>query len=168
MWMTLAMLSLASCLFQRGVPEPLPAIPVYEITPREEGAGVSISPSRSGDPLADLGATKRVSLTANMADVRALLLWLAREAGVSLLVAPDVSARVSVSFNNVPAVDAMRAIISQAGLSVLTSGLQTPWPPVVFHQLPVNIDEASAETLAARFGVSLEMAKWIVDARPQL
>lgn len=165
--MSLATVSLASCLFQGRIAEPLPVIPVYEITPREEGVGVSIAPSRSADPLGDLGAIKRVSLTANNADVRTLLLWLAREAGVSLLVSQDVSSRVSVTFNNVPAVDAMRAIISQAGLSLLTAGLQSPWPPVVFHQLPLNIDAATAETIAARFGVSVEMARWIVESRPQ-
>lgn len=144
----------------------MPDIPVYVIAPTDAG-GMSIVLAPSVDPLAHLGATKRVSLTANDADARTLLLWLAREAGVSLVVAPDVTARVSVSFNNVPAHEAMRAIIAEAGLSLLTSGLQSPWPPVVFYELPVNINEVNAEAIVARFGVSIEMAKWIVESRPK-
>jgi hypothetical protein len=92
---------------------------------------------------------------------------LAREAGINIIVSPDVTTRVSVNFNDVPAAEAIRAIISEAGLSLLTSGLQSPWPPVVFYQLPVNINEISAETIFARFGVSAEMAKWIVENRPR-
>ena len=112
-----------------------------------------------------LSATKLVSLTATNAEARTLLLWLAQQAGVSLVIAPDVTARVSVSFTNVPAGEAMRAIMAEAGLSVMTSGLESPWPPVVFYQIPVNINQASAEVIVARFGVSLEMARWIVENR---
>jgi hypothetical protein len=145
----------------------LPPIPVYEITPTEERAGIAITPSTGRDPLAELGATKRVTLTSSNADARTLLLWLAQQAGVSIVVSPDVATRVSVSFTDVPAGEAMRAIISQAGLSVLASSAGSPWPPVVFHQLAVNINEASAETIAARFGVTRDMARWIVESRPR-
>lgn len=161
---TLAALALAAACRVQSLPS-LPPIPVYEITPTEERAGMAIAPSTARDPLAELGATKRVSLTASNADARTLLLWLAQQAGVSLVVSPDVNARVSVSLNNIPAADAMRAVISQAGLSVLASSPGAPWPPVVFHHLPVNVNEASAETIAARFGVSTEMARWIVESR---
>lgn len=126
---------------------------------------MTIVPAPSRDPLGDLDASTRISLTANNADARTLLIWLAQQAGVSLLVAPDVSSRVSVTFTNVPAVEAMRAIIAQAGLSVLTSGAYAPWPPVVFFEMPVNINDASAETIATRFGVSADMARWIVESR---
>jgi hypothetical protein len=159
----LALLGTAACR-PRGVQEPLPAIPVYVIAPTDSG-GMAISPAPSRDPLTELGATRRVSLTANNADARTLLLWLAQQAGVSLVVAPDVSARVSVNFNDVPAYEAMRAIIAETGLSLLTSGLRSPWPPVVFFHLPVNINEVNAEAIVARFGVSMEMAKWIVESR---
>lgn len=148
--------------------QPMGPIPVYEIVPTPDVAGgISIAPTRSQDPLAGLDATKRVTLSANNASARTLLLSLAREAGVSLIVSPDVTARVSVNFNDVPAAEAMRAIITEAGLSVLTAGLQSPWPPVVFYQLPVNVNQASAETIVARFGVSAEMAKWLVESRPK-
>ncbi len=157
--------SAAACR-PHGVQEPLPAIPVYEIAPTDSGR-VSITRNPSRDPLAELSATRRVSLTANNADARTLLLWLAQQAGVSLVVAPDVSARVSVNFNDVSAYEAMRAIIAETGLSLLTSGLRSPWPPVVFFHLPVNVNEVNAEAIVARFGVSMEMAKWIVESRPK-
>jgi len=172
----LAALLLVSCSQFRREPASAPAtqqqpigpIPVYEIVPTPDVVGgVSIAPTRASDPFAGLDATKRVTLSANNANARTLLLSLAREAGVSLIVSPDVTARVSVNFNDVPAGEAMRAIISEAGLSILTAGLQSPWPAVVFYQLPVNINQVSAETIVARFGVSAEMAKWIVESRPK-
>src|SRR6185503_15450394 len=129
--------------------------------------GLALAPERSRDPIRDLRATKLVSLTANNAEVRALLLWLAQQAGVNLVIAPDVTARVSVSFTDVPAGDAIRAIIAEAGLSVLTPGLMSPWPPVVFYERPVNINDVSAESIVARFGVSMEMARWLVESRPR-
>lgn len=149
--------------------DPLPPISVYEITPTPDSARVTVSrvPQTSPrDPVAALGATRRVTLTASNADARTLLLWLAQEAGVSLVVAPDVISRVSVHFEDVQASDAMRAIIAEAGLSVLTAPRQPNWPPVVFYQLPVNVNGASAERIIERFGVSAEMAGWIVESRP--
>jgi hypothetical protein len=142
----------------------MPDVAAYVIEPTEN-AGPTIVRTRSRDPLAELGATKLISLTAKDADAKTLLLWLAREADVNLIVAPDVVARVSVNFSNIPAVDAIRAIMSEAGLSVLAPSFESPWPPVVFLQVPVNINLVSAETIASRFGVSLEMAKWIVETR---
>jgi hypothetical protein len=144
---------------------PMPDIPVYELV--QPGAGTPISISRaSRDPLAELNATKRVTLAANNADVRTLLLWLAQESGVSLVVSSDVNARVSVTFTDVPAGQAMRAIVAQAGLSLLAP-VEGLWPPVVFYHAPVNIDSVTADVIAARFGVSAEMAKWIVESRPR-
>jgi hypothetical protein len=148
---------------------PLPAIPVYEIVPTPDSSRLTVSrvpQTTPGDPLARLGATRRVTITASNADARALLLWLAEEAGVSLVVAPDVTSRVSIHFENVRAGDAMRAIMAEAGLSVLTAPRQPNWPPVVFHQAPVNLDGATAEQIMDRFGVSAEMAQWIVENRP--
>ena len=149
-------------------PSALPAlqtIPVYEIVPAPREGMVTVAPARQRDPLTELGATKPITLNASNANARTLLLEIAREAGVSLVVAPDVSARVSVNFVDVPAGEALRAIIAQAGLSILTGGIRSPWPPAVFYQLPVNIDQASAETIIARFGVSAELAKFLVETR---
>lgn len=159
--------SVASCLPPRQpATPPLPEIPIYVITPVDSG-GLTIAPARSGDALPPLGAAKRVSLTAKDADARTLLLWLAQEAGISLVVAPDVTARVSVSFHDAPANEALRAVIAEAGLSLLSPGSQGPWPPVVFFQLPMNINELNADAIVARFGVSPEMAAWIVESRPK-
>jgi hypothetical protein len=156
----------ASCRPMRPAAPPLPEIPIYVITP-VDSSGMTIAPARSADALSRLGAAKRVSLTSTDANARTLLLWLAQEAGISLVVAPDVNARVSVSFNNVPANEALRAVIAEAGLSLLAPGSESPWPPVVFFQLPMNINELNADAIVARFGVSEEMAKWIVESRPK-
>jgi hypothetical protein len=158
-----AVFGLVGCTLQ-SLPA-LPPIPVYEIAPIEERAGLAIAPSTARDPLAELGASKRVSLTATDADARELLLSLARQADVAIIVSPDVVARVSVRLAGIPAGEAMRAVISQAGLSVLAAAPESGWPPVVFHQLPYDVNAASAATIAARFGVSGEMARWIVRSR---
>ena len=147
--------------------EPLPPIAVYEITPADSArVRVVPAPATARDPFAALGTTRRVTLTANNADARTLLLWLAEEAGVSLVIAPDVTARVSVHFENVQAHDAMRAIMAEAGVSVLMGPRGPNWPPVVFRQMPVNLNAATPEQIVARFGVSAEMARWIVESRP--
>ena len=162
-------LMLGACRFGRAaaVAEPaptLPDIPVYVIAP-SDSAPLALAPTRSRDPIGELGADRIVSLTANNAEARTLLLWLAQEAGVNIVIAPDVTARVSVNFNGVRAGDAMRAIMAQAGLAVLAPAAHSPWPPVVFFQRPVNINESDPEAIMTRFGVSLEMAKWIVESR---
>jgi hypothetical protein len=162
------LLAVAGCRTGRVEPEvapPLPPIPVYEISSRVDTVGATISRVESRDPLAQVTSTRRVTLSANNAEARTLLLWLAQQAEASIVISPDVQARVSVSFRDVPVVDAMRAIIAEAGLSVLLGPMKAPWPPVVFYQLPVNINTADAETIAARFGVSLELAKFIVESR---
>jgi hypothetical protein len=70
-----------------------------------------------------------------------------------------------VSFRDVLVADALRAVIAEVGLSVLVGPMQAPWAPVVFYQLPVHVDVASAEAIAKRFGVSLELAKFLVESR---
>jgi hypothetical protein len=149
--------------------EPLAPIPLYHVVPSQDSGRVTVarmpdSPPR--DPLASLRATRRVTVTASDADARALLLWLAQEAEVSLVVAPDVTSRVTVHLENVQAHDAMRAIMAQAGLSVLTASRKPKWPPVVFHRLPANVNEISEEQLIERFSISAEMAQWLMESRP--
>jgi hypothetical protein len=110
------------------------------------------------------GTDRLITLTAVDADARLLLLAIAKQAGIELVVSPDVQARVSVEFRNVPAGDAIAAIVSRAGLHVMNPPQSTSWPPVVFYQLPVDINASTPDVIAARFGVSLEMAKWIAAA----
>lgn len=150
-----------------GAPAPLPAIAVYEIAAPADSFSAPFVRSNARDPLAGINSTKRITVTAANQDVRLLLLWMAEQAGASMVISPDVNARVTVSFQDIPVVEAMRAVMAEAGLSVLVGPLEAPWPPVVFYQLPVNVNTASAEAIAARFGVSLELAKFIVKSRPE-
>ena len=144
----------------------LPGLGVYEISARTDSAAPALTRSSTRDPLAGVSSTRRVTLTAVNQDVRLLLLWLAEQAGVGMVIAPDVNARVTVAFRDTPVVEALRAVMVEAGLSVLVGPLEAPWPPVVFYQLPVNVNVASAEAIAARFGVSLELARFITESRP--
>jgi hypothetical protein len=143
----------------------LPVIPVYEIAAGSDTGALVLAPVRSRDPLAGIRSTKLITVTAANQDVRTLLLWLAEQAGTSMVISPDVNARVTVSFRDVPVVDALRAVMAEVGLSVLVGPMQAPWAPVVFYQLPVNVNMASAEAIAARFGVSLELARFMVESR---
>ncbi len=127
----------------------LPTLP-QELVP-QSGAGAS---------------AKRITLTAVDADVRSLLIALAKEAGISLVVSNDVRRRVSVSFKDASPEEAIRAIIAEAGLTVVDPPSERAMPTVVFYQLPVSVDEAPAEAIAARFGLSADLAKWIVESRP--
>lgn len=107
---------------------------------------------------------ERISVRAIDADARALLVGIAREAGINLVVSSDVNRRVSLNLVDVPAIQAINEIAAAANLTIATPEDRT-LPPVVYYQLPVNINSASAETIALRFGVSLELARWIVEAR---
>jgi hypothetical protein len=140
-------------------------IPVYEIVSSPDSLTPFLQPSRDRDPLSTIGGDTRVSLTSSNADARTLLLWLAQQGGVNLVVSQDVRARVSVNFADVPVSEAMRAVMAQAGLSFLVGDELSPWPPVVFYQLPIDINQASAEVIASRFGISIELARWIVESR---
>ena len=79
------------------------------------------------------------------------------------MVSNDVKRKVSLSLTDAPADEAIAAIIAQAGLSV--SKPMDAVAPVVYYQLPVNVNEAPAETIEVRFGVSSEMAKWLLENR---
>ena len=108
---------------------------------------------------------KLISVSAVDADVRPLLVGIAREAGIDLIVANDVNRRVTVNLRDVTATHAIAAISSAAGLTLTVPQPQRQLPSIVYYQLPVNVNTASAETIAARFGVSAEMARFIVESR---
>lgn len=110
-------------------------------------------------------ATNRISLTAVNADVRELLPALARAAGISLIMLPDVRGRVSVYLRDVSALDALKAVINEARLVVGEDDIPRPFGPVVFYQLPVNVNNATAATIKSRFGVSDSLANWLVLSR---
>lgn len=126
-----------------------------------------IIPTRPSAAITQTGpaGSRRVSMTATNADVRDLLPSLASAAGVSLIMTSDVRGRISLNLRDIPAVDALRAVIEEAGLTVGTSEIPLPYGPVVFYQLPVNINTASAATIKARYSVSDTVANWIVRGR---
>lgn len=161
-----ALLATSACAGRVGRPmapaEPEAAQPaerrVLPILPAE-----AIVEERQAPPRVD-SATQRVSVRAIDADARALLVGIANQAGLDLVVSSDVNRRVSLTLTDVPALQAIQEIVVAAGLTISTPDTRA-LPPVVYYQLPVNVNEASAETIAVRFGVSLEVARYIVESR---
>lgn len=113
------------------------------------------------------GSQPRVTLNASRADVRVLIDALAHIAGVSVVMDTTVRGTVAVRFENMPALQALHAVIDAAGLSVET-GVAVKTPESVFYQPPVNVNTAPAGVISARFGVSGKLAEWIVKSRPIL
>lgn len=126
-----------------------------------------IIPTRPVSPLVVPSATlaNKVSLTATNANVREVLPALAAAAGISLVMTPDVKGRISLYLRDVSPLDALRAVIDEAGLVVGENVIPLPYGPAVFFQLPVNVNTASALVLKARFGLSDSTANWLVRAR---
>ena len=110
---------------------------------------------------------ERITLVATNADVREILPILAEAAKISMVMDSTVRGRVSVNFRDVTATHALMSVIEQAGLTIGQTSLVAPYGPVRFHDLPVNVNKASAATISARFDVSTELAEWIVKARKQ-
>jgi type II secretory pathway component GspD/PulD (secretin) len=111
----------------------------------------------------------RVTFTAADAPLRDVLALLAEAGGVTLVIDPAVTGRVSFHFQDTPALEALEALARQAGyqLSPVPAGPVLPFMPrTVFYHAPVNINTANAATIRARFGVGRELAEWIVLSRP--
>lgn len=106
----------------------------------------------------------RVTLRAVDADLRPLLVALAQMSGVNLILSPGVRGRVSLTLDDVPAEEAWNALLEAVGLSAPTA-LRAPWGPTVFFHPPVTLDTLDAETISRRFGVSRQLAAWIVEER---
>lgn len=168
-----ALIALAGCTAREPIPEPVPETrqPMPEVRVEQVAGGEAIAPDAPFEtsPLpeaeqAALERGERVSLTAVDTDLRALLAALAEAAGVNLVVGPEVEGRVTVHLQDVRAREALRTVIRESGL-MITEPLRAPWGPVVFYTRPVNIDDADASTIQERFGVSAEVADFIVRAR---
>lgn len=110
-------------------------------------------------------SNQRITLNSANADLRDLLPLLANAAGVDLIMGPEVKGRVSVRLQNVRAIDALNAVIEQAGLIVGDAVVEAPWGKPVFYDLPVNVNFASAPTIRARFDLTQRLAEWIVKGR---
>jgi hypothetical protein len=160
-WAVLSLIAAACApVQQRPAPRPapatvseLPALPVQTIV--GDSTLARITPVRGG----------RITLNTSNADLRDLLPLLANAAGVNLVMGPEVYGRVSVRFQNVLAIDALRAVIEQAGLLVGDPEMKLPWGKSVFYDLPVNVNTASATTIRSRFDVSTTLSEWVVKGR---
>lgn len=144
-------------------PRPIGPVPTFD--PRTDAFAGPPATTLATPIVTESAAGKRVTVTAIGADARALLVAIARETGISMVVSDDVRRRVSLSLTNASPDEAIAAIVAQAGLSIVKAP-SAALPAVVYYQLPVNVNQAPAEAIAARFGVSAELAKWIADSRP--
>jgi hypothetical protein len=147
-----------------ATPTPMNALPPLAV---EQTAGIVRSSALAGSALGR--ATEQgppVTLTAANVDIRALLPVLAEAAGISLVVGPEVTGRVSVNLREVPARLALETVLSEAGLTLAgESPLTAPWGATVFYAIPFHLDDASAAEIQRRFGVSREIAEWLVASR---
>ena len=140
-------------------PPPLPPLPQ---APSVETVDAAPAP---GPLFFDARGDRPFTLTARDVDVRQLVHLLAEAAGVAIVLPPNVQGRVDVSFQNVPARQALMYVLEQAGLITPDRSARAPWGPVVFYPLPVNVNYASADVIQARFEVSRELAEFIVRSR---
>jgi hypothetical protein len=133
-------------------PEPaLPPLPAEMLTVPESPPAVP----RARNP---------ITLRAVDADARSLLVAVAEVAGFDLILSPEVRGRISLRLEQVPADEALTALMEALGLSS-PGVLKTPWGAAVFAQPPVLLDTLQADAIARRFGVSRELAAWIVAQR---
>jgi hypothetical protein len=164
-----AVLLVAACAPVRQEPAPPPVpepvtVPAPIIVADLPPAPVQTLVSDSSSPrMRDNGG--RITLTSTNANLRDLLPLLASAAGVNLVMGPEVTGRVSVRFQNVRAIDALNAVIEQAGLVVGNPAAELPWGQPVYYDLPVNVNLASAATIRARFDVTQKLADWLVRGR---
>ena len=157
---TLALSGACQRAAQAPTPEPLPTISVERIAPLPV---MRTAPTDS----AVRRPEKRITLSASNADVRALLIGIAQAGDIDLVLSPDVKGRASVNLKDVPASEALRIVLAEAGLGINSpQGIILAWDPVVvFYDLPVNIDRVSADAIMRRYGVGREVAEWIVRSR---
>lgn len=148
------------------MPRPLPEVRVEQVA-----GGEPIHPDRTGAAVtaheAELAALQRgelVTLTAANTDVRALLAALAEAAGVNLVVSPEVEGRISVHLEDVPAREALETVIRESG-NMVARPFRAPWGSVVFYVEAANVDGMTPAEIQARFGVSEELARFMVRAR---
>jgi len=100
-------------------------------------------------------------------DVRPLLEIVARAGGYRLVYPTSFNRPVRVTLTNVPVSVALATLLEAAGLTLesATAGVQPATRPVVFYELPVNVDSLPAEAIVKRFGVGPAIAEMIVISR---
>lgn len=145
-------------------PAPLPPLSV-ETAPATGTAFVAPGPYDIADPLAHLPLGEPLTLSSTAVSVPALLIALGEAVGISLVLDPEIAGVITVNFQEVPAREALRIVLEQAGLFISAGPPEVPWAPVVFYAIPIDIDAASVETIQARFGVSRTLAEFLVRNR---
>jgi len=129
-----------------------------------------VTTTKSSPIPADTNAEQPVSIDTHGGeiDVRQALAYIADAGKLSLIVSPEINKKVRLQLNNVPASQALKAVLEAAGLT-LENLNATPAPErtssVVFYQLPVNIDSLSVDAIMKRFGVGRTAAELMVQQR---
>jgi hypothetical protein len=134
---------------------PLPRLPALPATPSIPEVTES-SRATSAKP--------RVTITADNADAREVLLAIARVGEIDVVVSSEIRARVTAHLIDVPAAQAIQAIAEVTGLGILRPAAPGS-ATVVFFQPPVNVNRSPAATIASRFGVSKALADYVVETR---
>jgi hypothetical protein len=109
---------------------------LFRRTPRMAVAGLPGSIRIDVLPSRDSGDAPRISMQAVDADVRTLILALARQAGVSLVVSEDVKAKLSMTIARASAADALHSVIAESGLSIAEQPREATYPALVYSSLP--------------------------------
>lgn len=158
----------ASCARQQPEPTPvtrpasLPDLPSAQLASPPFATSTPAQLDTAREPHVDIDTHSRD------ADVQPLLEFVARAGGYRLLYPPGLSRKVRVELNNVPVSVALATLLSLADLTLESStpGAERPLNrPVVFYELPVNVDSLSADAIVTRFGVSRAVADMIVASR---
>lgn len=148
---------------RRGVGPPV-WMPPRMPRPVLPGAPMYSPPVASSAPSS---TAPRVTITADNADAREVLLAIARLGGLDVVVSSLVQTRVTAHLIDVPADQAIQAIADVTGLSVMRpSARGGGGSTVVFYRQPVDVNRARPETIGSRFGVSRELANFVVESRP--
>lgn len=153
----------AGCAGNVPAPAPAPSEAMPELRIQQRSGAEAPTPEATAIPELALDG-RRVTLTAADADLRVLLPLLAEAAGVSLVLGPDARGTVSVHFEDMDAMAAIRQVLGQAGLTIVAP-LQPPDRPTVFYTMPMDVDELTAEQIQAHFGVTAEVARFLVESR---
>ena len=100
-------------------------------------------------------------------DVREVLTFLGRQAGLQFIYSPDINKRVRLNLQDVPLSEAIQTVLTVAGLTLQPTSVaaRRVSPAVVFYQLPANVDSLSADAIVKRFGVGRGIAELIVQSR---
>jgi hypothetical protein len=165
-----ALVAIAGCARRYAEPaarvDPLPELP-------NELLAAPVPASIAGDAALARPDTSRevhvdIDTHSRDEDVRPLLEFVARAGGYRLIYPANLERRVRLSLTNVPASVALATLLEAADLTLASATPGTSPAiarPVVFYELPVNVDSLSADAIVRRFGVSPAVADMIVTSR---